>query len=75
MAGHDPGDRPSGPGQPARPAAGLVVEVLSGLQQRCAAERRTPHRLLRTICDDMRRQQVTTIVAAAVISSGFVHVI
>jgi integrase len=40
---------------------GLVVEVLLGLQQRCAAERRTPHKLLRTICDDMRRQQVATI--------------
>ena len=40
---------------------GPIVEVLLGLQQRCAAERRTPHKLLRTICDDMRRQQVTTI--------------
>ena len=40
---------------------GLVIEVLLGLQQRCATERRTPHKLLRTICDDMRRQQVTTI--------------
>ena len=38
-----------------------MIEVLFGLQQRCAAERRTSHKLLRTICDDMRRQQVTTI--------------
>jgi integrase len=40
---------------------GLIIEVLFGLQQRCAVERRTSHKLLRTICDDMRRQQVTTI--------------
>src|SRR6266536_2933210 len=40
---------------------GLVIEILFGLQQRCAAERRTNHKLLRTICDDMRRQQVATI--------------
>jgi integrase len=41
--------------------ASLIIEVLFGLQQRCAAERRTSHKLLRTICDDMRRQQVATI--------------
>ena len=40
---------------------GLIIEVLFGLQQRCAAERRTSHKMLRTICDDMRRQQVATI--------------
>jgi len=40
---------------------GLIVEILFGLQQRCAAERRTSHKMLRTICDDMRRQQVTAI--------------
>jgi integrase len=40
---------------------GLITEILFGLQQRCAAERRTSHKLLRTICDDMRRQQVATI--------------
>jgi len=37
---------------------GLITEILFGLQQRCAAERRTSHKMLRTICDDMRRQQV-----------------
>lgn len=40
---------------------GLITEILFGLQQRCAAKRRTNHKLLRTVCDDMRRQQVTTI--------------
>ena len=40
---------------------GLITEILFGLQQRCAAERRTSHKMLRTICDDMRRQQVATI--------------
>ena len=40
---------------------GLITEILSGLQQRCAAGRRTSRKLLRTICDDMRRQQVATI--------------
>ena len=39
----------------------LITEILFGLQQRCAAERRTSHKMLRTICDDMRRQQVATI--------------
>jgi integrase len=40
---------------------GLITEILFGLQQRCAAERRTSHKMLRAICDDMRRQQVATI--------------
>src|SRR5439155_14180800 len=40
---------------------GLITEILFGLQQRCAAERRTSHKMLRTICDDMRRQQVAAI--------------
>lgn len=59
---------------------GLVIEVLFGLQQRCATERRTPHKLLRTICDDMRRQQVTTIaeftpgnVQRSIVSSFLLH--
>jgi hypothetical protein len=59
---------------------GLAIEVLSGLQQRCATERRTPHKLLRTICDDMRRQQVTTIaeftpgnVQRSIVSSFLLH--
>ena len=58
----------------------LVIEVLFGLQQRCATERRTPHKLLRTICDDMRRQQVTTIakftpgnVQRSIVSSFLLH--
>jgi hypothetical protein len=59
---------------------GLITEILFGLQQRCAAECRTNHKLLRTICDDMRRQQVTTIaeftpgnVQRSVVTSFLLH--
>ena len=61
MAGHGGGDARPGLVSLRGLPPGLVIEILFGLQQRCAAERRTAHKLLRTICDDMRRQQVTTI--------------
>jgi integrase len=58
----------------------VITEILFGLQQRCAAERRTNHKLLRTICDDMRRQQVATIaeftpgnVQRSVVTSFLLH--
>ena len=76
----DGADRPAWPGQPARAAAGLVAEMLLGLQQRCATERRTTDKLLRTICNDIRRQQVATIaeftpgdVQRSIVSSFLLH--
>lgn len=36
----------------------VVVQVLFGLQERTRAERRTNHKQLRAVCDDMRREQV-----------------
>ena len=40
----------------------MIAQVLAGLQQRCRINAvKTKEADLRTVCDDLRRQQVTTI--------------
>jgi integrase len=47
----------------------VVIEVLSGLQQRTRQGVKTHDSILRAVCDDARRQQVTSLAALAIPAS------